>query len=284
MKIAALADIHSNYRALTAVLEDLADWQPDLVYILGDTINRGPRPQDCLQLIQELEARSGWKIILGNHEKYVLDFASPESIPIGPERQIRRIIHWTFQMLSQGEISYLQHLPAEINDVPFPDQDIRAVHASMLGLRKGIYPETSPAELRKLIHPPPVLMLVGHTHQPLIRRFNRTTIVNAGSIGLPFDGDSRTGYARLALIRGKWKAQIIRLTYDIKEAERDFERENFISAGGPLAEVVLQELRTARPQLSHWLHRYRDEVIQGNLSLREATDRFLENPNLTSPR
>ena len=53
MKIAALADIHGNYQALITVLEHVESWKPDLVIVLGDIINRGPRSRDCLHLIQE---------------------------------------------------------------------------------------------------------------------------------------------------------------------------------------------------------------------------------------
>ena len=53
MKIAALADIHGNYQALIAVIDHVERWKPDLVFVLGDIINRGPCSSDCLQLIQQ---------------------------------------------------------------------------------------------------------------------------------------------------------------------------------------------------------------------------------------
>jgi Icc-related predicted phosphoesterase len=50
MKIAALYDIHGNFPALKAVLDELETIQPDLIVIGGDIVS-GPMPVqtlDCL--------------------------------------------------------------------------------------------------------------------------------------------------------------------------------------------------------------------------------------------
>jgi predicted phosphodiesterase len=52
MKIAVLADIHSNFVALQSAVEHLARWQPDRVILAGDLVNRGPRPAECLEFFQ----------------------------------------------------------------------------------------------------------------------------------------------------------------------------------------------------------------------------------------
>lgn len=38
-------------------------------------------------------------------------------------------------------------------------------------------------------------VLVGHTHLPLHLRFQRTQVLNPGSVGQPKDGDPRAAYA-----------------------------------------------------------------------------------------
>ena len=78
MKIAALGDIHGNYQALITALEHIENWQPDLVLVLGDIVNRGPRSKECLDLILEKSTDPGWYVIKGNHEGYVLDFEDPD--------------------------------------------------------------------------------------------------------------------------------------------------------------------------------------------------------------
>lgn len=38
-------------------------------------------------------------------------------------------------------------------------------------------------------------VVMGHTHLPFVRKHNRMTVVNPGSVGQPLDGDPRAAYA-----------------------------------------------------------------------------------------
>ena len=53
MKIALLADIHANFSALQTVSADIETWQPDLVIVAGDLVNRGPKPKECLEFVHQ---------------------------------------------------------------------------------------------------------------------------------------------------------------------------------------------------------------------------------------
>ena len=280
MKIAALADIHGNYQALIAVINHVEDWNPDLVIVLGDTINRGPRSRECFHLIQDKQKTATWQVIKGNHEDYVLNFDDPKTPRSGPQFEPRRIIYWTYSSLSSGDILAIKKMPAEF-EMRYPkNQIVKAVHASLGGNRVGIYPKTSYKEIQKLIQPEASLFLVGHTHQPLVRTINHTTVVNAGSIGLPFDGDTRTGYAQITFQDNQWNTKIIRIGYDLDAAAVDCYDTQFISEGGPLANLVLTELKLARPQLNHWFRRYEDSVLKQHISLEDSVIEFLKDPNM----
>jgi len=114
MKIAALADIHGNYQALIAVIDHVERWKPDLVFVLGDIINRGPCSRDCLHLIQQKIESDSWQTITGNHEQYVLRFDSPDAPRNENQFELSKIIHWTYQSLSPGDIQSVKELPLEI--------------------------------------------------------------------------------------------------------------------------------------------------------------------------
>ena len=280
MKIAALADIHGNYQALIAVIDHVERWKPDLVIVLGDIITRGPRSRDCLHLIQQKLESDSWQAIAGNHEQYVLRFDNPDAPRAGNQFEMYRIIHWTYQSLSPGDIQSVKELPLEI-ETPLPgNQIVKAVHASMSGIRVGIYPDSSQKELLELIQPDVNLFLVGHTHQPLIKTIGKTTVINAGSIGLPFDGDTRAGYAQITQENRHWTGKIIRLDYDQEAARQDFYSTQFIPQGGPLAELVLTEMNIGWPQLSHWFRRYEQVVLDHEIRLEDAVEQYLKNPNL----
>lgn len=281
MKLAVLADLHSNLPALQAVLANLETWKPDTVVVAGDTINRGPRPAECLALIQERQRTQGWQVLRGNHEAYVLKFARPDAPSHGPAFEVHRPSYWTYQRLRR-EISSIQVMP-EQHVFKTPDgRSGKIVHASLLGDRDGIYPETGDAELaakigQDCIHSgqTPALFVAGHTHRGLVRRLNGTLVVNAGSVGLPFDLDTRSAYAQITWRQGRWRARIVRVPYDLAQAEHDFYTSGYLEEGGPLARLVLLELQQARSMLYGWAIRYQANAAAGEISMEDSVQRYL---------
>lgn len=75
MKIAVLADIHANLPAFETVIDHVGRWALDAVVVLGDVVNRGPRPADCPRLVLERQSSRGWLLLRGNHEDYVVEWA-----------------------------------------------------------------------------------------------------------------------------------------------------------------------------------------------------------------
>jgi len=277
MKIAALADIHANYRALETVMDDIERWKPDAVFVAGDIVNRGPRSSCCLQQIEEKRHNSGWQVIRGNHEEYVIERDQPNDPKSGPFYEMIRPIHFAYNQL-HGDISVLKALPQQISLDYGSAGEVRMLHASALGNRDGIYPETNDCQLEKKIAPPPAVFITGHTHRPLVRSLNGTLIVNVGSVGLPFDGNTRAGYAKIVWQNRTWQAEIIRLEYDLQTAEQDFYTFGFMEQGGPLTALILLELQTGLGQLYQWVEKYSRPIKQGRITIEQATQDFLENP------
>jgi hypothetical protein len=146
----------------------------------------------------------------------------------------------------------------------------------MRGTRDGIYPHSSDAELRERAGQPwPGLFCAGHTHLPVVRRVDGALVVNGGSAGLPFDGDTRASYAQLTWRGGAWSAEIVRLRYDLEQADRDYVETGFLEAGGPLARLMRIELRTGRSQLYQWAQRFEPLVMSGAMTMEEAVADFL---------
>ncbi len=276
MKLAVLADIHSNWWALQAVAADIERWQPDRVVVGGDVINRGPRPVECLDFVLKMQRERGWLLVLGNHEEYVIRHAQQSESRPKPWDEIWGASRWTYEKLN-GDVTALTGLPFQ-QSWSMPDgSEARVVHASMLGTRHGVFVETPQAVLRKQVAPPPKLFVVGHTHKPLVRTVDETLVVNVGSAGLPFDLDPRVGYARLTWQHGNWTAEIVRVDYDRLQADRDFDATGFSAAAGPIARLIRDELAQARSNLFEWTRDYEAAVVAGQLTMTESVDLFFEN-------
>lgn len=274
MKLAVLADIHANLEALKTVAAHIEAWQPDVVVVAGDIVNRGPRPLACLQFVQQKVRAQGWLTVRGNHEDYVISCARPDAPHKGPEFEIIRTGYWTYEQLN-GNVDSLAAMPFQ-QDLHAPDgSEICITHASMRGNRDGIYPETTDEELRRQIQTETDLFCVGHTHRPLIREIDGTLVVNVGAAGLPFDGDRRASYGQLIWQKGGWEAEIVRLDYNQQQTEQDFYESGFMARSGALAPLILNEFHTAQSRLYQWAEKYHDAVLAGEMSIEESVREFM---------
>jgi|TARA_B100000809_G_scaffold261078_1_gene309243 predicted phosphodiesterase len=274
MKMAVLADIHSNLAALETTLDHVDRWRPDQILVGGDIINRGPQPRVCFELVLARAEQEGWPLIKGNHEDYVLSYLKGDWPTSGPTYEIQLHARWTFDQM-EGLIEPLAALPDEWESEETAGTQIRMVHASMLGNRDGIFPWSTDEELREKIAPAPAVFLVGHTHRPLVRMVDDTLIVNVGSVGQPFDRDHRAAYAQLTLTKGAWTADIIRLEYDRALTERLFHESGYLAESGDFARLKLAEFREARSLIPGWYEAYEPAVASGEMPMKESIDRYL---------
>lgn len=276
MKIAVLADIHGNLAAFHAVIDDLDRWKPDMVIVAGDTVNRGPQSDLCLDLVLRMQAERGWLLIRGNHERYVLQYdrdrLAPEFPTSGPRHEINRIMAWTHGQVA-GQIATIAALPERLR-LDIAGEPLVVYHASVRHDRDGITSHSPDAELRQQIDPSAALFCVGHTHTPLTRRLDSTLVVNVGSVGLPFDGDTRAAYARLTLGRGGWHAQIVRLPYEVAATVRAFNEGGMAEAVGAYAPILRREIETGRSLMFAFLPEYYRRIEAGALSVDEAVQDY----------
>lgn len=302
MKIAVFADVHSNLDALETVLDHIDRWRPDRVLCAGDIINRGPNPRACTERVVARAMAEDWGLIYGNHERYVLKYGRGSLPDRGPEFEIVRHAKWTYDQLAgqtgqAGQVGQagqagpdrsespgrpaslvesLEALPFQWDMTDEAGNEFRMVHASMLGDRKGIFPDDSEESLREKIAPAPKVLVVGHTHRPLIRTVDDALVVNVGAVGAPFDRDPRAAYAQMTYTDGTWKAEIIRLDYDRDRAIARFHESGYLEDSGDFARLILAEFREARSLIPGWYRAYEERVMEGEISLKASVDRYLE--------
>ena len=268
MKIAVLSDIHGNLPALRTVIADIDAWSPDLVVVGGDIVNRGPRSGECLDVLVERQRADGWRLLRGNHEGFVLECANPERSRPGPAYDSTRFAHFALAQ-SAHHAGLLAALPDVFERAAPNGEMLRVVHASMRNNRDGVYPLTTDDDLRRQIAPAPAVFVAGHTHHPLTRVVDGTLVVNIGSVGASFDEDRRAAYGRFQW-DGQWSADIVRVPYDYAQIECDYVDSGFLDEGGPLAQLMLVELRKARGLIFRWADRYQEAVLAGLMPLEES--------------
>lgn len=269
MKVAVLSDIHGNMPALQAVMAHVDAWSPDMVIVGGDIVNRGPLSGACLEVLLRRRDSLGWHLLRGNHEDFVLDCSDPNKPHAGPGYEMTRFAHFALGQV-YANVDELRLLP-DVFERAGPNGDLlRIVHASMRSNRDGIYPQTTNDEIRRQIAPAPAIFVTCHTHRPLMRQVDNTLVVNIGSVGSSFDEDRRAGYGQFSWRAGCWTAKIVRIDYDYGQIEADYVTSGFLEEGGPLAQLMLVELRKARGLIHRWASQYEPAVLAGHIDLAES--------------
>lgn len=279
-KIAVLSDIHGNLPALQRVAADVESWQPDLVVVNGDMVNRGPLSRECLLFVQEKQQKQGWQLLRGNHEDYILKCSQADSPRSGPAYDVLQFACWAYESL-QGQVESLSTLPDQFTFFTPDGSEFRVTHASMINNRDGLFRESADEVLLNQMSPAPTVFVTAHTHQPFVRQVNGTLVVNVGSVGAPFDLDRRAGYGRFTWQPDTgWQAEVARLPYDWQQTERDYVDSGFLCEGGPLAQVMLVELRYARGLTYRWATRYEKDVLAGKVSLETSVRQLLQDEDI----
>ena len=70
MATCVTSDAHGHVRALDRALELAGPGSGDVVYVLGDMVDRGPDPVGVLRLVRSLPNA---RVLMGNHERMLLD-------------------------------------------------------------------------------------------------------------------------------------------------------------------------------------------------------------------
>lgn len=73
MAIYVMSDMHGHYDEFLEMLLDIKFSKNDTLYILGDVIDRGPKP---IKMLQHIFRTENMILLMGNHEKMMLDSSS----------------------------------------------------------------------------------------------------------------------------------------------------------------------------------------------------------------
>ncbi|KAA3658867.1 MAG: metallophosphoesterase [Chloroflexi bacterium] len=276
MKIAVLSDIHGNMPALEAVTDHIERWQPDQVVVNGDIVNRGPRSDACLGFLMQKVEKGNWLLLRGNHEDFVARCADIKPPHSGPKYEVLKFAHWSYHQV-EDQVSYLKNLPEQYEWQAPDGQLLRVTHASMINNRDGLYPMMSDNDFRERIAPAPAVFVTGHTHRALIRQIDDSLVVNTGAVGAPFDDDRRASYAQFTWDeQSGWHAEIVRIPYDYEQIERDYVESGFLDEAGPLAYLMLIELRKATGLVYLWIDRYQEAMLAGEISMEASVQALID--------
>jgi diadenosine tetraphosphatase ApaH/serine/threonine PP2A family protein phosphatase len=205
MRLALLADVHSNLEALVAVLAHAEREGADALAFLGDLVGYGADPGPVLERVQA-EVVRGAVAVQGNHDAAVLDPRGDAEM----NAHAAEAIAWTRGQLGPGERAFLASLPLTVRR-----GEVLLVHASAEAPGDWLYVTDPLRAARCLAAAGTTWVFAGHVHEPVLYYTTserpaafrpvpgvgipvpprRRWLGISGSVGQPRDGRPAASYA-----------------------------------------------------------------------------------------
>ncbi len=177
MRLAVLADIHGNLRALEAVMADLRGFAPDGIVNLGDCLSGPLQARDTCDLLMT----QGWPTVRGNHDRHLVT-QSPAAMGLSDRA--------AYDQLGAAHLAWLAALPATLtldgglllcHGTPRND-DAYLCESLTSGRPERADQDAVEAHLADTdAH----VILCGHSHMPrLMQLRSGRAVFNPGSVGL----------------------------------------------------------------------------------------------------
>jgi putative phosphoesterase len=207
MRVAGLYDIHGNLPALEAVLAELDAVGIDRIVAGGD-IASGPMPVETLELLRERDAL----FVRGNADR-VRDLHGADRSDAW-----HRAREWVAEALGEDRLDFLASLPLDLTLDLEPGR-VRFCHGAPGSDTITITPLTPDERLRELVAGiDERLVVVGHTHVQFDRAVDGIRVVNAGSVGRPYEAEPAAYWVLL-----EDDVELRRTDYDVEAARAAIE-------------------------------------------------------------
>ena len=184
MRVAALYDVHGNLPALDAVL---AEVDADVILVGGDAV-AGPWPAETLARLRGLEGDVHF--IRGNADREIAE-QTPGLAPA-------HLMEFVRSRLSAAEIDFLGSLPLTESIGVDGLGDVLFCHATPRN-DEEIFTCISPDDRWRaaLDGVEADVVVCGHTHIQFDRRIDDIRLINAGSVGMPYEHEPGAYWALL---------------------------------------------------------------------------------------
>jgi putative phosphoesterase len=230
--VAALYDVHGNLPALEAVLADRAFARADAVIVGGD-VAAGPLPAEVLDRLQALALPVRW--VRGNADREVVaafDRGDTDPAAYGPDDPAGRADAFTAARITRAQ----RDLLAAFEEVVRFDGALFC-HGSPRSddeIVTALTPEARLAPMLDGVQEP--LVVCGHTHHQFELHLGAQRVVNAGSVGMPYQGEP--GAYWLLVADGEPEPR--RTAYDVDAAATVIRTSGFPDADDLIRESLVE--------------------------------------------
>ncbi len=235
-RVAAIYDVHGNLPALEALLADLQSVEPDLIVVGGDVV-AGPMPAEVLDRLAALSERICY--VRGNADREVLaaysDGRYADATDVADPAE--RTAAFAASKIARGHrdllASFAEALVVEVEGVG----QVLFCHGSPRSDEEIVTAATTEGRLREILAGVDQdLVVCGHTHAQFDRRVGAKRVVNAGSVGMPYQGKPVGAFW---LLLGADGVSLRRSDYDLDRAVERIRATGYTEAED-MAQILLE--------------------------------------------
>lgn len=189
MKLLVFSDVHGNGYAFDAFIENIQQEEYDRIVFCGDIFGYY---YDQKRIIEQLSQMKNLLWIKGNHDNYFYELYDDDA---DEEKYILKYgstYSGIQERFSENEYHRISRLP-DCLEMTIDQKKVGVFHGTPYDPLNGrLYPDTEIKE--GSLYEKYDIVILGHTHCRMMRRYKDTLIVNSGSLGQPRDGNT-FGYA-----------------------------------------------------------------------------------------
>ncbi len=255
MKIAVIADVHSNFHSLNAVLDDIATEKPDFVVGAGDMVGCSAYP-GAVAVWNTLQDKK-IPLVLGNEEERILDFYSPASNSYLKNSIQFMPLRYRAKQFSSTDIETMKSLPMNILLKGPHEQNVFICHASPCDLHRSPMEGIDAQMGKELNEIKAKVIVVGHLHTLWHQYWQGKLLIMAGSGGLPLRGKlDEVDYLILTFQKPEWLFRYKTVKYDYRTAIGEVIKSEFLEQAGPIGWLMFDEILTQEDRLIPFFRDY----------------------------
>lgn len=172
MRVGIISDIHGDIDGLQRGLSFLERLGVDTLICSGDLVDRGRDSAGVIDIIRERQIPT----VMGNHDQ------SAPSIERSMRKNPQLRAMYSADPLTDAQMTFLESLPQQLQ-FEWEGVSVFMAHGSPWDVSTYITPNVLTSVVRKVVNVAKTdLIILGHTHTPMIMETGAGVIINSGSL------------------------------------------------------------------------------------------------------
>lgn len=282
IKIAIMADIHSNHLAFRACVDKAIGEGAQQFIFLGDYLGEMANPRKTISILKQLQEKYPCVFIRGNKEDYWIEHRKNDGETWEYGITTTGMLKYVYDQLNDDDIDMYEAMPIEMTLSYDALPQFTVCHGSPFKVNQSMRPDYEYID-DLLKNMPSDLIICGHFHIQTDYTRGCVRVINPGSVGVALHSK---GLAQFMILTGNeryWEPQFYSVSYDVNAAIEQMEIEQLNMKAPGWFRMTKNLLTTGEKSLAAYLSEIQEAyyhetgISDFRLIPEEFWDKFLTN-------